>query len=68
VLSIGKLGQGQESYYLEAVAQGVEDYYTGVGEPPGRWVGSAAREVGMGGAVDDDSLRAVLGGDPPAHR
>ena len=50
MLSIGKLGQGQESYYLEAVAQGVEDYYTGVGEPPGRWVGSAAREVGMGGA------------------
>jgi conjugative relaxase-like TrwC/TraI family protein len=65
VLSIGKLGQGQESYYLEAVAQGVEDYYTGVGEPPGRWVGSAARELGIGGAVDDDSLRAVLGGDHP---
>jgi conjugative relaxase-like TrwC/TraI family protein len=65
VLSIGKLGQGQEGYYLEAVAQGVEDYYTGVGEPPGRWVGSAARELGIGGAVDDDSLRAVLDGDHP---
>jgi hypothetical protein len=65
VFSIGRLGQGQESYYLEAVAQGVEDYYTGVGEPPGRWVGSAARELGIGGAVDDDSLRAVPGGDHP---
>jgi hypothetical protein len=37
VLSIGKLGQGQELYYLDAVAQGVEDYYVG-GEAPGQWI------------------------------
>jgi hypothetical protein len=29
VLSIGKLGRGQEGYYLQAVARGVEDYYLG---------------------------------------
>src|SRR5438067_588859 len=29
VVSIGKLGQGQADYYLKAVAQGIEDYYTG---------------------------------------
>jgi hypothetical protein len=27
VLSIGKLGRGAESFYLQAVAAGVEDYY-----------------------------------------
>src|SRR4051795_10935273 len=62
VLSIGKLGQGQANYYLESVAQGIEDYYTGAGEAPGRWLGSAARELGMGGEVEDDDLHAVLNG------
>jgi conjugative relaxase-like TrwC/TraI family protein len=65
VLSIGKLGQGQADYYLESVAQGIEDYYTGAGEAPGRWLGSAARELGMGGEVEDDDLHAVLNGLSP---
>ena len=65
VLSIGKLGQGQASYYLESVAQGVEDYYTGTGEAPGRWVGSAARKLGMAGEVDGDALHAALDGAHP---
>lgn len=65
MLSIGKLGQGQESYYLEAVAQGAEDYYTGAGEPPGRWMGSAARELGIGGEVESDGLRFALNGTHP---
>ena len=30
MLSVWKLGHGQEAYYLEAVAKGVEDYYVGV--------------------------------------
>jgi conjugative relaxase-like TrwC/TraI family protein len=74
VVSIGKLGQGQANYYLKAVAQGVEDYYTGAGEAPGRWVGSAARELGIGGAVADHALHAALSGvhprtgDPLAER
>jgi hypothetical protein len=28
MLSIGRLGSGQETYYLEKVAEGAEDYYT----------------------------------------
>jgi hypothetical protein len=55
VLSIGKLGQGQANYYLESVAQGIEDYYTGAGEAPGRWLGSATRDLGMGG----DTLNSI---------
>ena len=27
MLSIGKLGRGQENYYRATVAQGIEDYY-----------------------------------------
>ena len=65
VLSIGKLGQGQANYYLETVAQGIEDYYTGAGEAPGRWVGAAACELGAHGEVEDDDLHAVLGGAHP---
>jgi conjugative relaxase-like TrwC/TraI family protein len=65
VLSIGKLGQGQADYYLEAVAQGIEDYYTGTGEAPGRWVGAASAELKMDGEVDDDGLHAALEGADP---
>ena len=43
VLSVWKLAHGQEAYYLEAVAQGVEDYYVG-GEAPGRWIASSAHD------------------------
>ena len=32
MLSIGKLGRGQERYYLDKVAEGAEDYYAGEGE------------------------------------
>ena len=49
VLSVGKLGAGQQSYYLEAVARGVEDYYGGRGEAAGRWVGAGAETFGAGG-------------------
>ena len=65
MLSIGKLGQGQESYYLEAVAQGVEDYYTGAGEAPGQWVGSGSAELQVDGEVEDDGLHAALSGSNP---
>jgi len=35
MLSIGKLGAGQHSYYLDKVAEGAEDYYSGEGEAEG---------------------------------
>jgi conjugative relaxase-like TrwC/TraI family protein len=65
VLSIGKLAAGQQSYYLNAVAAGVEDYYTGSGEAPGRWIGNGSDELGLRGRVDDDDLHAVLSGLDP---
>jgi len=65
MLSIGKLGQGQADYYLQAVGQGIEDYYTGAGEAPGRWLGSAADELGADGEVDAAALHAALTGNHP---
>jgi hypothetical protein len=40
MVSIGKLGAGQERYYLDKVAEGAEDYYSG--EAEGYWLGEAA--------------------------
>ena len=65
MLSIGKLGHGQESYYLETVASGAEDYYIGRGEAPGRWLGTMTAELGLDGRVSADDLRQVLAGVDP---
>ena len=66
MLSIGKLGKGQEHYYLEKVAEGAEDYYSGDGEEPGQWLGDAARELGLSGEIEPDQLVAMLTGMNPA--
>jgi len=65
VLSIGKLGPGQADYYLEAVGQGVEDYYAGAGEAPGSWAGGAAGELELSGQVDGELLHRALAGEDP---
>ena len=64
-MSLGKLGAGQQGYYLAAVASGVEDYYSGRGEAAGRWVGAGAKTLALSGVVDGDGLRAVLEGRDP---
>ena len=66
MMSVGKVSVGQESYYLSAVAHGVEDYYSERGEVPGRWIGKVAGEFGLTGEVDDDDFRAVLSGANPS--
>jgi conjugative relaxase-like TrwC/TraI family protein len=66
MLSIGKLGAGQERYYTEKVAEGAEDYYSGRGEAEGYWLGDAARDLGLDGKVDPEGLSAMLTGRHPA--
>ncbi|HWW66519.1 MAG TPA: MobF family relaxase, partial [Solirubrobacterales bacterium] len=66
MLSIGKLGIGQERYYLDQVAEGAEDYYSGEGEAEGQWLGDAAKDLGLDGAVEADQLTAMLTGHNPA--
>ncbi|MGN6259028.1 MAG: MobF family relaxase [Solirubrobacterales bacterium] len=66
MLSIGKLGRGQERYYLDKVAEGAEDYYSGEGEAEGYWLGDAARDLGLEGKVEPAQLVSMLTGDNPA--
>ena len=66
MLSIGKLGIGQERYYLDKVAEGAEDYYSGEGEAAGQWLGDAAEGLGLDGAVEPEQLTAMLTGRNPA--
>ncbi len=67
MLSIGKLGAGQETYYLEKVAKGAEDYYSGEGEAEGRWTGKGARELGLEKEVGAEQLTSMLTGRDPAN-
>jgi len=54
-------------YYRKAVAEGVEEYYQGVGEAPGEWIGRSAREaLGLHGEVATPDLEAVFAGADPA--
>src|SRR6476659_7657061 len=63
MLSIGKLGKGQERYYLDKVAEGAEDYYSG--EVVGEWLGDAAEDLGLSGDVEAAQLEAMLTGRNP---
>jgi len=66
VLGISPVAGGGEGYYIDAVAQGVDEYYRGVGEAPGQWTGTAADlELGLDGEVGSDDLRAVWSGLDP---
>ena len=65
VLSIGKVRLAGEGYYLNAVADGVDEYYRGVGEAPGRWTGSAAPDLGLAREVSAEDLAAVWAGQDP---
>lgn len=65
MVTIGKLGKGKESYYLDSVATGAEDYYAGEGEAPGRWSGDGASELELSGEVERAELQAVLAARDP---
>ncbi len=66
MLSIGKTGAGQHHYYLDMVAEGAEEYYSGEGEAAGYWLGDAAEELGLEGHVEPAQLVAMLTGMDPA--
>jgi conjugative relaxase-like TrwC/TraI family protein len=65
VLSIGKLVAGQERYYQTQIARGLDDYYAGRGEAPGRWVGAGAASLGLVGRVEEGQLGALIVGRDP---
>jgi conjugative relaxase-like TrwC/TraI family protein len=65
VLSIGKLVAGQERYYQAQIVRGLDDYYAGRGEAPGRWVGAGAANLGLEGRVEEAQLQALIAGRDP---
>lgn len=66
MLSVAKLTLGQEAYYEQQVARGLDDYYAGRGESPGIWAGSGSEGLGLVGVVEDDHLGTLLRGVNPA--
>jgi len=76
MLTIGKLraSEDQLEYYEQQVAEGIEDYFSGRGEAPGRWVGAGCARIGIPGRVDRDgfmramqvAIRAQASGSSPS--
>ncbi len=58
-------GPGTGRYYVEALP----GYYLDSAEPPGRWRGAGATELGLDGDVADDDFLALMAGlDPRSGR
>ncbi|MFN8215169.1 MAG: MobF family relaxase [Solirubrobacterales bacterium] len=60
-----KIGAHNAGYWLAAVRDGEEDYYTKPGEGPGYWLGSLADELGLESQVDSEHYGAILNGQDP---
>ena len=65
MVGVTKIQRGNAGYWLSAVAEGGEDYYTKPGEAPGEWVGDLADELGLYGQVDAAGYGAILEGRDP---
>lgn len=65
MVGVTKIQRGNAGYWLAAVAEGGEDYYTKPGEAPGEWIGELATELELFGQVDPASYTAILEGRNP---
>ena len=62
MLSSKKIGTASWRYYTDSVACQATEYYLGVGEAPGRWVGLGLPELGLaaGERVTEQQLEALF--------
>jgi TrwC relaxase len=67
-LPVKALKAGQEAYWLDQIARNREEYFSGRGESPGRFVGTAAAESGLAGVASAEQVRAMFQGPGPGHR
>jgi conjugative relaxase-like TrwC/TraI family protein len=65
-LPVKALKAGQEAYWLDQIARNREEYFSGRGESPGRFVGSAAAASGLEGIASPEQVRAMFQGLDPA--
>jgi conjugative relaxase-like TrwC/TraI family protein len=65
-LPVKALKAGQEAYWLDQIARNHEEYFSGRGESPGRFVGSAAATAGLEGIASAEQVRAMFQGLDPA--
>jgi hypothetical protein len=65
-LPVKALKAGQEAYWLDQIARNREEYFSGRGESPGRFVGSAAATAGLEGVTSAEQVRAMFQGLDPA--
>ena len=65
-LPVKALKAGQEAYWLDQIARNREEYFSGRGESPGRFVGSAATAAGLDGIASPEQVRAMFQGLDPA--
>jgi conjugative relaxase-like TrwC/TraI family protein len=65
-LPVKTLKAGQEAYWLDQIARNREEYFSGRGESPGRFVGTAATESGLQGVASPEQVRAMFQGLDPA--
>jgi conjugative relaxase-like TrwC/TraI family protein len=65
-LPVKALKAGQEVYWLDQIARNREEYFSGRGESPGRFVGSAAAANGLDGIASPEQVRAMFQGVDPA--
>jgi conjugative relaxase-like TrwC/TraI family protein len=65
-LPVKALKAGQEAYWLDQIARNREEYFSGRGESPGRFVGSAAQASGLEGVASAEQVRAMFQGLDPS--
>src|SRR5215211_182199 len=66
----GVAGEGTQggpgAYWLDQIARNREEYFSGRGESPGRFVGGAAAAAGLDGTASPEQVRAMFQGLDPA--
>jgi hypothetical protein len=65
-LPVKALKAGQEAYWLDQIARNREQYFSGRGESPGRFVGNAATTAGLEGTASAEQVRVMFQGLDPA--
>lgn len=66
MVGVTKIGRRNAGYWIAAVREGGDDYYTKPGEAPGEWIGTLAAQLDLAGEVDSDGYEAALAGKHPA--